>query len=52
MKPPHPTAPRQLADCTFVVGHPESVRRSGGSADWAIAVVFAVVCALLIAGVI
>jgi hypothetical protein len=51
MKPSHLITPRQLADCTFTVGHPERVRRTGRSADWAIAVLFGAFCVLAIAGV-
>ena len=45
MKPSHPTTPRQLADCAFTVNHPELVKRTGRSADWAIGVLFALFCA-------
>ena len=45
MKPSHLTTPRQLADCTFTVGHAELVRRTGRRADWAIGVLFALFCA-------
>lgn len=54
MKPSHISTPRQLADCTFTVGHPQidAVQDRGHAAVVVLSVVgLAVFAGLLIAGV-